>query len=433
MTGVLLLAALVPLGAAASVLGVRSPAAAIAVYAALVPVGSSIPVPGLPDPFDTLSTVVGFVATASALVHLAVAPRRAADVGPVPAWLLLAGFAGAGAGWSVDAGATIDDALLLLSLVALATSAALLHLDARDVARIDAGIAVGGAIAGAWGLVQVVTGTLPQSGAGIPRFATAGGGGEAGDPNITAAALLLPLLVAVARSLEPGQRHRLAYGAAAALTSVGVVLTVSRGGLVGLLVGLAVLALIERSGRTWALVVVLPVAALVVGLLTVPDAVEQRAQQGNTTGRAEIWDVAIGACPEWCWTGSGLGTFPDIHEAAVLEEPTAGGRILRFESHSLWLGSLIEIGLVGFALVVASLLLPGWRIRRAPRRVRAPAIAALVALAVTNTFLQNLEFKYFWLVLMYAALVRSVGAPSPTPAAAAPVRPGARRAAAVAA
>ena len=65
----------------------------------------------------------------------------------------------------------------------------------------------------------------------------------------------------------------------------------------------------------------------------------------------------------------------------------------------------METGITGLVLIVLAL---GFAIRtllRIDRDHRATALAGMVGLIVSNAFLANLRFKYFWLVLMYAAAV----------------------------
>ena len=425
MTEVAILLPLVPILVAAAVAGLRAPVGLLAMYAALVPIGAVVALPlPLPEPFDTLSSATGAAATAGLLAHLAVRRRRSRPLpAPVPVWLLLVGLSGASVAWSINPEATVGDLLLLVGLVALFATSALLDLDQAALRRLEFGIVAGGVIAGGYALYQLAAGELPLSGAGIPRFITAAGGGETGDPNITAAGMVLPLSVAVAHALRRDARWRGAMVGAALVCGAGIVLTLSRGGLLGVLTALAVLALRSPYRAAASAVVAVPVVMLVVGLLTVPDALVARLTQQSATGRTEIWMVGLEACPRYCVAGSGLGTFPDVHERAVLDEPAAGGRRLRFEAHSLWLGTLVETGIVGLVLLVTALMLHARALLTMERRQSAAALAALAALAVMNVFLANLEFKYFWLVLIYATLT---GAASQAPAAAitpAPVRP----------
>ena len=422
MTAVIVIAVLLPLLAAAAVAGVRAPLAVVAFYAAFVPVGSAVPVPlPLPGPLGSLSSLVGIAALASMVAHLVVSREGADRLAPtVPLWLLFVGFAGATAAWSINPAETLADLLLLVPLVGLYVTTALLRIDAHDIERLELAIVAGGALVGLIGVVQLVTGTLPESGTGFPRFATVGAG-DVGDPNITAAALLLPLLVALTHMLRPGSARRVVYAGAALLCLAGIVLTLSRGGLLAVLAGCVTLAIVKRRRAMVVVMISVPLLLVGIGLLAAPDGFAARVQQTGSTGRSQIWSVALAECPRYCWAGSGLGTFPDLFEDAVIANPRISGYELRYEAHSLWFGTAIEVGLPGLLLLLAALATLIGALWRLPRDARAAPLAALVALLVANSLLSNLEFKYFWLVLIYATLT-TVAHPAARPVGSAPVR-----------
>lgn len=91
------------------------------------------------------------------------------------------------------------------------------------------------------------------------------------------------------------------------------------------------------------------------------------------TGRAELWRVALGEFEDAPIAGIGAGTF----EYSWYEKrPTT--RTVR-DAHSLYLETLTEIGLVGLALIVVTLLVPLAAAVNARRsRYVAPAAAAYV-------------------------------------------------------
>lgn len=142
-------------------------------------------------------------------------------------------------------------------------------------------------------------------------------------------------------------------------------------------------------------------------VLLAPSTFQERADNTGTSGRTGIWELAIESCPQYCPVGSGTGTFPDVHEDRILVSPGAQGTKLRFQAHSIWFEAMIELGVVGLGLVLAAtyfLVREQMSISSAERH---GALAALVGLLFTSSFLSTLTFKYFWLVLMYCVLVRA--------------------------
>lgn len=409
MSTVMLLAFL-PLLAAGALWMFQRPVRAFGLYAAVLPFGSTFAVPlGLPRSFTTLSSILAGIAAITLIWDFA--RRRLRPAPPtlvMSLWLLFLALAAASAAWSIRPAATVDDVFVLASLVILYLLVALYPFERDDVAFVANSIVVGTALTGAYAVVLAVTSNLPETAAGLARFEITGaGGGEGGDPNITAAALMLGFAIALHEALEHGipRTARLAYLIATALTAIGIVLTVSRGGL--LAAGIVVLVTIMKQRRGAIMLLILGLL-MVPALFLIPDTVAERSDNTGTSGRSAIWEIAIESCPEYCVTGSGFGTFPDVHEERLLTTPDATGTKLRFQAHSIWLGTLIELGVLGLALLIGALAALGWDLWRVPSQVRGGALAGLIGLVVTGSFLSNTTFKYFWLVIMYGTIVVNV-------------------------
>jgi len=405
VTFALLVLTVLPAVAAGVIVGLRAPMRTVLpFYAALVPFGSGIALPiGLPSPFNTLTTLAGLVAIAAIVANLLLGGRSAPRLIPsFPLWLLFLGVNAVTYLWSVDRGVTIDYLLVLVSLVALFSAVALMPADPGDARRLEDGILLGAVGASAFGFYLLLTGQLPEKAAGIPRFATAGG--ASADPNITAAVLVLPLVVSVARARSARGWGRTAAIFAAILLSVGLVLTASRGGMAAAAVAIAVLVAHQgRPIRTVATVGALAVLVALAGALLAPDQVDRLSRQGSS-GRTDVWRVAQRACGTYCWSGSGLGTFPHVHAAVAAETPDIFSYRLAIRAHNIWLGAAVETGLVSVVLLAAALVFTASPLRRLPAGVRGPPLAALAGLVTSNMFLGNLSFKYFWLVLIYATV-----------------------------
>ena len=412
---VLLAVASAPLLASLAVAAARAPLLLLSLYALLLPAAAGIDLPvGLPAGFESLTSLLGLAALAALALHVAHARRRAAEL-PLPAvlWTMFLAVSLLTYFWSVNPEASSESLIVLGSLVALYLVAVFVAVDPAELRRLEACIAAGGALTGLVALYQLATSTIAVSGGDIPRFRV-GVGGEGGDPNITAASLVLPFAVAFARtSTARGAQARVAYATAAVLTATAIVLTASRGGILAALAALVVLAVVERRGRAAVVYVALPVLAAAATLAVAPQALTARLSDDRSTGRGAIWKLAWSACPRHCPAGSGWGTFPDVHERQVLESPSGKGTQLRFQAHNVLIALTIEAGIAALLIVLAALAATVAELRRLPPVLRGPPLAALTALLVANMFVANLEYKYFWLVLIYAAL--SVEAARRTP------------------
>lgn len=388
----------------------------VALYAAVVPLGAlSLPI-GLGAPFDSLSSVLGGLAIVVLAAHLVLARGRAVRVVPeAPVWLLLVGVAALTATWSLDAAASWTATAVLASLAALYALTGAAAVERRDFAWLEGGIVAGGALAGLWGLWLLAADEMTRTDAGEPRFGLIGA--EGGDPNITAAALLLPLLIAVGWGLEgPGWRRRVGL-AAAVLAAVGVVLTGSRGGLLGALVGLGVLIAASGARRGLPALFGAFAVAATAAVALAPDTSLDRLAALGSTGRLHIWRIGLEACEQVCWWGTGPGTFPIVHAERSLAHPEAFGPFGGYEAHNLWLSVAVEHGLAGLVLLCVALALTAATAAGLPDPLRGRALAGIAALVVTSIFLSSLGFKYFWLVPLYVAVARNAtggrSAPSP--------------------
>jgi len=412
--------ALAPLACAALIVAARSPArTTLFAYAAAVPFGSGItlPVP-LPPPFNTLTSFLGLVAGAAAATEVLVARRAGTRVpATVPIAICLLAVTASTYGWSVDRDATNDAVLVLASLVGLYVAVLIAPLDRRDARGLGSAIAVGGALASAYGYWLLLTDSLPTEGAGIPRFSTAGGVGDDADPNITAATLVLPLAISVHRALSASGRRRTAWAVAAAAITGGILLTASRGGVLGMAVALVVLALLRpRSGRTLAMTAGAIALVLVATAALAPAQIERLTTSGSS-GRTSVWQIGLDACARECLTGSGFGTYLQVHEETFLTSPDAAGVRASLKAHNVWLQLGVEAGVASVVLLAALLVVTVAGLRRCASSEREPALAAIAGLLATNLFLANLGFKYFWLVLLHAGVVLAGADREPEPAA----------------
>lgn len=401
-------AALLPFAVAALIAGMRAPIRVLlAAYALVLPFGSAVSLPlGLPAPFDTPSSVMGLIVMVGLLMHLILVPRSAPVLMPaVPTFLLFAAVAAFSISWSIDPGATMSESMILLSLVALYVLVSLMPVEERDVRRVEEALVLGGAIAGAYGIVLLVSTGLENVGGTSPRFATAGGVGKGIDPNITAATLILPLAIAIGRAVHArSTAARLAFWTASALIGAAIVLTGSRGGLLAALVVLVVHIASSQSRKRIAFVGLGLLVVVGLTLSLAPDQLRKRITRPGSSGRTDIWRTAMTQCDRFCLGGAGFGTFPDVYQDALHSETTARGMDRAFVAHSIWIGALIETGIAGLVLLIAALALIGMDVLRLPRESRASPLAGFVGVLVASTFLSTLGFKYFWMVLMYAGL-----------------------------
>jgi O-antigen ligase len=268
-----------------------------------------------------------------------------------------------------------------------------------------------------YGLFQItVLGGLPGKrtgpGDGPPRF-----GDDLLGANNEAAALLLPLAIAASRALSESGRSRYFHGAVTLLLLVGILMTGSRGGLLGAVTVFIVVLWLGSAPRARKVTVGLTMAVCVAVVLIFQPAGFGRRQVENSTsssGRTDIWLVGAQSCSQYCLLGAGWGAFPTVYEQELASTPEARvqPRGATFEPHSIFLLAVIELGLPGLVLLLVGLavaLVSAWRL---PAAMRAPPMAALLSTMVSSFFLSNMKFKFFWAVLAYVAVCETVAAVS---------------------
>jgi O-antigen ligase/polysaccharide polymerase Wzy-like membrane protein len=239
-------------------------------------------------------------------------------------------------------------------------------------------------------------------------------------PNHLGVMLLVPLLLLLPVYLRLERRHRLRVPLALLLVLLALIelSTLSRTGLLGLVVGLAVLAVPYRRHLPSArLLVPLVAAAGVVAIVFAERArffegvIEARTGLGSGEQRIEIWGALPSALGSHPLFGLGLNTFTDHYEFL-----TGRGGI---GPHSYYVALLSETGVVGTALALFFLVYLFRRlgvVRELGRALAAAGDAAatrirplgwgltagFVGTLAANAFLMTIPLFYFFAFALLA-------------------------------
>ena len=192
-------------------------------------------------------------------------------------------------------------------------------------------------------------------------------------PNVMAGALVILLPCALALLLFAWRELRwyergLAAAAGLAMLAV-LVLTKSRGGLMGLAAALVILVVL-RWRRGWLVapagVVVATLAIWRIGIARVAEALATTQSLGGLDGRLEVWSRAIFMAQDFPFTGIGMGTFRQVANAMYpffLAGPDADIP----HAHNLFLQVAVDLGLPGLVAWSALFLLActaAWQLYR---------------------------------------------------------------------
>lgn len=197
----------------------------------------------------------------------------------------------------------------------------------------------------------------PNPGALEPARAT----GTVGDANELAAALVVGLFLSAAIIFDRARPSllRAACAGTAVLCLGGIVLSLSRGGLVALAVAGVVAVLVAGRWRAPMLAAVLAACAgalfYFVAIASLP-ARERVTEVGTGTGRTDLWTVGLRMVNSHPLTGVGVGNFQDTSIHYLLQP----GLIHRADfiittpkiAHNTYLQAFAELGLPGGVLLL---------------------------------------------------------------------------------
>jgi O-antigen ligase len=230
------------------------------------------------------------------------------------------------------------------------------------------------------------------------RFASNNAG-----PNNTGALLAVALAIGfVLLRSDPDRRYRLLYITFLPVAVVGLLLTASRTAAISLTVGLAVIALDRRVLTVRRVAGLIPVAlvALALAVVLVPQKALDRLtttsseiNSGTLNGRTYYWKLCLHLFHEHPLQGIGSGAFPHANSLV-------GGQGI--VAHNAFLSTLAELGAIGLALFVGTLLLAARGLGGLPGPVRRAWLAVGVTWFVGASALTWEVRKITWFLIAVA-------------------------------
>lgn len=314
---------------------------------------------------------------------------------PIPGWAYL-GWAILSVGWALHPEAALAELAVLILLFAVGVLIAVVVAERPTIVR---------PLLWTYSLSASLTAIV-----GISIFVT---GGSSSDARVAAlpgqspayyAALLLP---ALAFSLHQLIEHRatIMSTAVATVCLIGIVVSGTRGAWVS---AAAIVLLFVLPRLSWSRRVLTfgAIAVLLIGSLQLPGAASlvhraEIAVSSGGAGRTDIWTVGLTIFEAAPVAGVGLANFPVAYTPELVRESDVGvysaNNPASRAPHSIIVGTLGELGMIGF-LLLASFLLPLLLTRGWGPDARAVQ-AALVSLMVSALFLDVLSRKQVWLLV----------------------------------
>jgi hypothetical protein len=335
------------------------------------------------DPGATGTALTRYVGGLSALVLLMVglATKRLSNPPRAALWWSLFVLWGvATLGWAANpefAWQRLPTALSLLFLYLIATA---FRITKKEMSAVIILAVLGGCAAAIIASRQFYGGAVFQE---TSRSSLMFGDRET-DPNQFAASLLMPLSLALG-FLMLSRSWIVRGGAITAIAtlSLALLLSMSRGGLVAALA--VIFVYVNRLGLSRRILVA--VACLTIFLFFMPHTFFVRlALPDRGAGRFDIWLASLGLLPRYGFTRG---------------------------SHSVYLGMLIEVGIIGLTFL---LLAFRSQFREARNRFLVPYLAAcwgMVVMGLTLDIVWRKSFWFCWILLAMAVRVRSYDEETP--------------------
>jgi O-antigen ligase len=236
-------------------------------------------------------------------------------------------------------------------------------------------------------------------------------GGISGDANYFAlcasTCMLLSLQLVLSRPTRWEKRYL--YGCLA-ITSVAFLMAASRGGFVGLAIGLLFLLFRSGKGVRAVLLIGLVIAPL---LVLVPNTSIQRIFHPGTgddeavDARHITWLAGLRMIEAHPIGGVGLGQFRNL----VLNYEATNDKPVRSLAHNTYIEVAAELGIPGL-LAYLALIWSGFRAVSHAARIKGQPMlremaigfqAAMIAATVCATFVSASWFRFLWLVLLLPA------------------------------
>lgn len=234
--------------------------------------------------------------------------------------------------------------------------------------------------------------------------------------------LLIPFSVCMASFLRTREGYRMVSLALSCIILVGIMLTGSRGAVLGACaIVMSYIFFLRKRTAVGVFIVVM----FAVMYSVVPDMFYERvgnAVESGGSGRLDIWSVGLRALKEYWLTGAGYLNFGHAHDEFARPtdrnfgyEYTHPLAVISVGSHNIYLQVFVELGIVGITLLIVAIASHYRRLKNWQGQDRldvAMLKGAFWGILVASLFLDTLRFKSFWLLwvlILIHSRVREAG------------------------
>ena len=363
--------------------------------------------------FGTLTKLLAIISGAAIILYLIRTRRALPAPSSLLAWGALYTWAAVTAFWALDTKEVFTSLATSIELLILYGAVSILPAERGTIRWVTIATIGGAVIAGAYGAYLFHNGLDLYYATGRLRITTDTG---AIDPNHFAAALLLPFCLCLTNMLYTSRwRIFLLNFASMSVLLIGVAISQSRGAMLAIAAIVVYFFLRSRLKVRLSLLVGGIVAAMLVygSQTSLWDRLTQALSTGGA-GRTSIWRVGLVAFKSHWLLGAGYNNFPNAYDQAFLQTPNQMWDMAAWHRapHNLLVGTAVELGIVGLALLFVAWYVQFRQLRDIPSGdefypMRIALEAAVIGTFIAALFLDVMIFKYVWLTFMLIALVRN--------------------------
>ncbi|MGH7707314.1 MAG: O-antigen ligase family protein [Vulcanimicrobiaceae bacterium] len=376
---------------------------------------------------DSIPRLAAIVAAGGLLLNILLRKRLCAPPQAWYTWGLFVGWATLSFFWSINVDATKSEFQTVLQLFLMMTVLAIYPAREREFKWMLAIVVLSGVATAVYTFFEATHGVRFSDTA---RVSIQSQSGAYVDPNFLSTSYLLAIAVATC-ALNSVRSLAIRSGCIASIVVMcfGVFVTGSRGGFLALVA--AMLWIIWKSRYRFQLFVFSGLALS--ASLFVPTVwarfAKDPSQQWSGSGRTDIWATGLASVKSHLLLGSGFGSFPDVYNRGLYAVYQSVFQGIGRPSHSIVVGTLVEVGLIGLLLVLAAWFMSFRQLRMIARSsslhpMRVAFEATIIGLFFQSLFLDVYSIKYYWLahslVLTLANLAaqqRAADVPQPARAA----------------
>ncbi len=311
--------------------------------------------------------------------------------------------------WSIGPAASQTALLTIVPLLLMLSVISVYPISVLEMRAVLISVVLGALGAAAYGYNLYTHGEL----SGDSRLTLMTQSGVVVDANFFATSFLLPIAICLSVVLAHRSVWYRLLAAGATFAMLGAIfLSGSRGAFVSVAVVVIFFAIRTRN-RLATLAIACGAGLIFVAFPTMLRRLTEAQTNSSGSGRTFIWSVGAKALQSHWVGGTGVGTFPLAYDRAMSSVGLASFEGWSRPAHNVLVGTSVELGLIGAALVVFawwSSFRQAATIGRASPNfpLRVAAEAAVLGLFVNALFIDPFMIKYFWLAFMIPIMLHNL-------------------------